>query len=79
MIDVKKAAQNAIDYLTAVLGDKTFLGLEIEEVELSEDEHFWYITIGYYDDLLKVRRKYKILKIRASDGKVFSMKIREVA
>jgi hypothetical protein len=79
MIDVKKAAENAVEYLTGILGDKTFQGLEIEEVELSEDEQFWFITIGYYDSPLMMRRKYKIFKIRASDGKVFSMKIREVA
>ncbi len=76
MIDVKEAASVAHDYLKGLSKDVEFPGLEIEEVELSDDEKFWFITLGYYDDVVRRTRKYKIFKLRTQDGQVLSMKMK---
>ncbi|AFY81079.1 hypothetical protein [Oscillatoria acuminata] len=98
MIDVRKAILAARDYFNSVQdlmsqnGPLDIQDLRLEEVELSEDKKYWFVTIGY--DLPKsamrnpllpevVRtqeweRNYKIFKINADTGNVESMKIREV-
>jgi hypothetical protein len=85
MIDVKTAVQRAMDYAkeiftTPVPGlsvpSLSLPSLLLEEVELSDDEKFWYVTLGWDVDRLGTRRIYKIFKVRAEDGKVISVKIR---
>jgi hypothetical protein len=46
MIEVKEATQNAIEYFKSVYGKK-FVNVDLDEVELSDDEKYWYITLGY--------------------------------
>lgn len=79
MIDVTRAAEEAALYLQKLLPGKELPGLEVEEVELSGDEKFWYITLGYYEDVLRTRKTYKLFKIKSVDGKVLSMKVRTVS
>jgi hypothetical protein len=82
-MDVKDAAQSALSYFGEIYGTK-YSNVIVEEVELSEDERFWYITLGY--DLPSIipqfggtgPRGYKTFKIDAATGKVISMKIRSV-
>jgi hypothetical protein len=56
----------------------------LEEVELSEDEKYWFITLGYYEPIVGVlanlarRKNYKVFKVSTKDGQVISMKIRQV-
>lgn len=82
MIDVKDATQNAFKYLEELQED--IQGILLEEVELTEDEKFWLITLSFPDpeqrvpEILNLRRKYKIFKINSTTGKVVSMKIREI-
>jgi len=82
MIDVKDATQNAFKYLEELQED--LQGILLEEVELTEDEKFWLITLSFPDpeqcvpEILNLRRKYKIFKINSTTGKVVSMKIREI-
>lgn len=48
MIDLKTAihtAQNYLSFIQDMLGD--FENLRLEEVELSEDNKYWLITLGY--------------------------------
>jgi hypothetical protein len=93
MISIKQAVTAAYDYL-AELSDliKTDLAdLRLEEIELSEDQQFWLVTLGY-DRALKnnllpalglpertqYQREYKLLKVNAETGEVEALKIREV-
>ena len=47
MIDVKEAARRAAEYFASLYDPNTYTDLELEEVELTEDEKFWLITLGY--------------------------------
>jgi hypothetical protein len=62
----------------------------LEEVELSEDETHWLITLGFdrrrpvrstfeaLQSMTPYERAYKTIEIRADTGEVRSMKIREL-
>ncbi|NEP39641.1 MAG: hypothetical protein F6K35_10475 [Okeania sp. SIO2H7] len=91
LTDVKKAAIAAKQYFTSLWGINEIEDLRIEEVELSEDEKFWSITLGFNRPADKVedplgealdapryRREYKIFKVDAETGQIKSMKIRQV-
>ena len=91
-VDVRTAVINAENYLQSLedLLGKDLKNFRLEEVELSEDKQFWYITIGYdrpvikrktvlkIDYLPQYEREYKIFKINSQTGEVESMKIRNV-
>jgi flagellar basal body P-ring protein FlgI len=75
MIDAKQAAKTAADYLTQIVG--TVHNVRIEEVELSQNELEWTITLSYSEDPYSFGGKqYKVFRINTNDGKVMSMKIR---
>ena len=91
--DVKKAVSAARDYLQSLqdaMGGN-IEDLRLEEVEISEDEKHWFVTLGFTRPTEKAAnklgeilalsqssREYKILKIDSETGEVQSMKIREV-
>jgi hypothetical protein len=95
MIDVKQAVANATQFLVATLGEGVAGSVRLEEVELSPDDKYWQITLsflkrgyvpspamavsrllGQADD----PREYKQFQVDAwGDGKVRSMKIRQLA
>ncbi|MBO0348452.1 hypothetical protein J0895_04895 [Phormidium pseudopriestleyi FRX01] len=94
MLDVRKAVLAAQNYFNSVQdlmsqnGPLDIQDLRLEEVVISEDKKYWFITFGY--DLAtpepkyalipsaKINRNYKIFKINSETGEVESMKIREV-
>jgi hypothetical protein len=81
MIDVKTAVQRAMLYAKDMFRPESVLSLYLpslllEEVELSDDEKFWLVTLGWDADRLGTSRIYKIFKVRAEDGEVVSVKIR---
>jgi len=85
-LDVKTAVATAVTYLKDLYSDEQLKNLRLEEVWLSDDEKYWYITIGYdsptsvRDPLAILRppeREYKVLKVRVEDGRVVEMKIRQ--
>lgn len=92
MIDVKEATALAIEYFNKIPGYKDRAkSAVVEEVELNEDEKYWYVTLSYSEpvtatpspfDILgktvKYYKIYKIFKIDANSGKVYSMKIRKL-
>ncbi len=88
MIDVKQAVASAEQSLQDLYADRTLSDIALEEVELSDDERYWLITLGFADlsrDTTSVvnpfgsrRRIYKSFKVDAATGKVLAMKIREV-
>ena len=94
MIDVRKAVLAAQDYFNSVQdlmsqnGPLDIQDLRLEEVEISEDKKYWFITFGYNLATPEPKyalissgnrdRNYKIFKINSETGEVEAMKIREV-
>jgi len=83
MIVVKDAISKAISYFRNLCPE--YKSITLEEVELSEDEKYWLITLGGSEviDFVNMRpsltsKEYKIFKIEYDTGKFISMKIREV-
>jgi hypothetical protein len=85
MIEVKQAAEVAFVYFNDLYKGK-YYNLALEEVELSNDEKYWFITLGYNPPATGfaeitgagIKREYKQFKIDSTTGKVISMKIRGV-
>jgi len=83
-MDVKKAGEKALDYLKAFFPNAQ--SITVEEVEISDDDRYWYITLGY--DLPQgsaglmsigfLHRNYKVFKIDDQTGDVRSMKVRQI-
>lgn len=84
MLDVKEAAQKASEYFAGLYSDQKLPNVQLEEVELSEDDKYWLITLSYPvpPELAALnfnyKRKYKVFKIDRDTGQVLSMKIRRV-
>ena len=93
MIDAKQAIRSAKSELAGLYEDSEIQDVLLEEVEISEDEKFWNITLGFsvkepaasdplkrlgIDSRARFERKYKRFKIDASDGAVKAMTIRNV-
>ncbi len=92
MIDVKQAAQTAMEYSGQLFGN-ILNRLQLEEVELSDDEKHWFITIGYdvpaspaqtaLENIVQglkprgAERKYKVVDVDAESGKVKAVKMRQ--
>jgi hypothetical protein len=94
-IDVRGAVIAAKKYFEEIqdmIGD-SINDILLEEVELSENKQYWYVTLGFsrpvaksektlIPDVIslatKTEREYKIFTVDAETGEVKSMKIREV-
>lgn len=91
MIDAKEAVRIAFDYVQSLYAAEEIPHLTLEEVELADSggdgsERFWLVTVSFLKPVPKSAIEamtgqqgaptYKILKIRAADGQVHSMKIR---
>lgn len=85
------AARNYFQTLKPLLGDSPVENLRLEEVELSEDDKHWLITLGYDTPTMvqsvpaflspgskQPLREYKLFRIDSTTGKVEAMKIRKV-
>ncbi|MDY6781174.1 MAG: hypothetical protein SW833_01235 [Cyanobacteriota bacterium] len=86
------SARNYINSLRDLLGGN--LGdIRLEEVELTEDRKFWWVTLsfaslepesqqnplrGVVNFSPKLERMYKLFKVNSETGEVESMKIREL-
>ena len=83
-IKAQDAAKIAVEYYREVTGD--YNQPAVEEVEISEDNKYWLITLGVRrspGDTIsnlygKTEVEYKVFKIDSQNGNVLSMKIREV-
>jgi hypothetical protein len=90
-VDVHKAVKAAIAFFEKSFAHEKVENLQLEEVELSEDNRFWLITLGYDDPAatnlyeatkivaaLRPRplRKYKVVRVDAENGKAVAVKIR---
>lgn len=87
-IDVKEAAKAAAAFFKELFPQTQYSDLTLEEVELSEEEKHWLITLSYSVEpppppeglgaLFGGSKKYKIFKIDATNGKVEAMNIRSL-
>ena len=46
-IDVKQAVSASVQFVKNLYSDEVF-GLQLEEVELSDDEQYWFVTVGFF-------------------------------
>jgi len=81
---VQEISQKALEYLKGFYPDAN--KPQLEEVEITDDNQYWFITLSYESSDLPENpfvftlgrtRKFKIFKIDAKTGEVKSMKIRE--
>ncbi|HEY2892824.1 MAG TPA: hypothetical protein VGJ16_01380 [Pirellulales bacterium] len=86
-IGVKEAVQSATSAIKELLAPDSLSNLRLEEVEQTDDERYWLITLGFDDPtaveslmgpLARATRKYKVFTVDAETGKVRAMKIRSV-
>lgn len=92
MIDVKQAIRAAADFVAETLSDEKLLDVRLEEVELTENEETWFITLSFLrrqkattglaeacsEPVGRMEREYKILAVDSERGRVRSMKIRQL-
>jgi len=86
MIEVKEAVKIAQDYIQDLFAHEEIRDLALEEVELSEDNKFWIVTLGFTKQMSqplnpmeamsgpKFSRFQKELKIDSENSLVRSMK-----
>ncbi len=86
-IDARRAADAAARYFKQLYPN--VLSFSLEEVELSEDEDYWLITLsfevgpriaggGLSVRLEPPKTKFKVFKVNAHTGEVVSMRIRKI-
>ncbi|HKP76251.1 MAG TPA: hypothetical protein VJT67_12055 [Longimicrobiaceae bacterium] len=91
MVDVKQAVKSAESYARELFGDQELSHLRLEEVEFSELEALWKVTLGWVEpavakpglvfsngSIQRLPRVYKVFEVDAETGKVRSMKIRDL-
>ncbi len=88
MIDFKTAVKKALEFLAGVYANENLLDVRLEEIELSEGDDFWNITLSYAKFIRpssleeelsdETYREYKVIAVRSADGEVRSMKIRQL-
>lgn len=85
MIDLKKAIEIALTHIKEIYPNVS--NFEVEEVEISDDDSHWAITLSMPDERVKgalalsltgYPKKYKSLNIDAKTGRVKAMKIRNI-
>jgi hypothetical protein len=92
MVDVKQAVAKAMDYLKDMYKIDEFRDVLLEEVDLSEDNKFWNVTIGFtrvqestsggpmatlIGESGEFKREYKVFRIDADNGDLRSMRSRK--
>ena len=88
MLDVKEAVAAAIEFIKHLYDAKALPDLRLEEVELADDEQYWFVTLGFrnlvqsnspLDAIVPPRheRIYKVIKVDALTGRSLAMTIRE--
>ena len=85
LLSPQQAAQCASNYLNALIPLNPAIPPTVEEVELSNDEKYWRITLGFTPAqqssvgfFLAGGREYKIFEVNVFNGDVKSMKIRKL-
>ena len=92
MVDVKEAVAKARGYLQDMYQIEQFKDVLLEEVDLSEDNKYWNVTIGFtrlqestsggpmatlIGQSAEFKREYKVFQIDAGTGDLRSMRSRK--
>jgi hypothetical protein len=90
MVSIQQAVTIANDFISH-LYPSPLLDLTLEEVQRSEDDKYWLITLGFFrnkpisnlntlQNLVgnQTERVYKVIKIDAESGNPISMQIRSL-
>jgi hypothetical protein len=92
MVDVKEAVGKAMDYLKDMFQIDQFKDVLLEEVDLSQDNKFWNVTIGFtrvqestsggpmatlIGQSAEFKREFKVFQIDAESGALRSMRSRK--
>jgi len=87
MVPVKEAVGYAVQFLRSIYEGQTLHDIRLEEVEISDDEKAWHITLSFLPTAgdtsiepfaLPPTRQYKLITVSTGTGAVRSMKIRTV-
>jgi hypothetical protein len=91
MVSVKQASQNALTFARDLLGDTRVNSLLLEEIELSDDQKQWLVTISIPSARLTSAglamfgaageagpRDYKLIRVDTNTGEPLSLTIRKV-
>lgn len=93
MITVQDAVLKVLEFYESLPSKQKPLALLVEEVEFSDKEKCYFITLGYntldsqggknpltavFGETPTYRREYKIFKVDVDTGKVLYMKIRRL-
>jgi hypothetical protein len=88
IIGVKLAVEKAMGYVRDLYQGERLRDLLLEEVELSEKQNQWLVTIGFslpkeepvaiISPSRPLARHYKVVHVDAETGEPLSMKIRDV-
>lgn len=84
MVSVKQAVEKAAGFLNEMYEGQVLDDLRLEEVERSDDNKLWFITLSFLKPPLPFQsalslprsREYKVVTVSAETGEVRSMKIR---
>lgn len=91
-MDVKEAVGKAMDYLKDMYQIDQFKDVLLEEVDLSEDNKFWNVTIGFtrpqestsggpmatlIGQSSEFKREFKVFQIDSENGALRSMRTRK--
>ncbi len=92
MIDAKQAVKLTMDYLNEMYDTADFKDVLLEEVELTDDDKFWNVTVGFARKQTSTtagpmaslvgpadqyQREYRVFAIDAETGVVRSMKLKK--
>ena len=92
MVDVKEAVGKAMDYLKDMYQIDQFKDVLLEEVDLSQDNKFWNVTIGFtrlqestsggpmatlIGQSAEFKREFKVFQIDAESAALRSMRSRK--
>lgn len=92
MVDVKEAVGKAMEYLKDMYQIDQFKDVLLEEVDLSEDNKFWNVTIGFtrlqesisggpmatlIGQSAEFKREFKVFQIDAESAVLRSMRSRK--
>jgi hypothetical protein len=94
MIDMKQAVQIALDFCRSFYGQDKLADLILEEVELTEDEKFWLVTMGFNLGQVETGQPsanisgssptkrpdhvFKTMKVDANNGRALSLRIKKL-
>ena len=92
MVDVKQAVARAMGYLEDMYRIEQFKDVLLEEVDLSEDNKYWNVTIGFtrrqettsggpmatlIGQSSEFKREFKVFQIDSKNGDLRSMRSRK--